>query len=443
MAQAKRGYPMSDNLAQPDLRPHSDGGAIGNPAPQREPTPEFLCEHQKREGYPCEICNPPSSVGYVQRVGVSSCIRCEFKTSAEMSFAEQDSAMMAHLAGKHPGWMTENLSLTSKSELESRPEVSVALSCGITMKQMDDFFGSLCAHGIGITLTPADAYIDEARKHGEQLAGAPANCACGGVNKHWSFHSPDHCYGSGGSEVRRGVGAPAGEPRDKSEGSAPDSFSPALPDPPELPVDEKFTFWRDEEGDYIVEAQRHRQHLAGHGTTPDDAIFRMRHILAMVPAPSPAKDEPRQITGYTRSSDEGGIAEEPVYASLSAQVEDQGGQDEHLAYLGLKAEVDALHEWLGPRTNYPGTSWGRTLVDEVKAKLAASVSPVEPSRHDFPEVQMQHLINAGVNGFAFELVSESLAGKTDIHTFHPLRFQFRGVRYTLEPAPLSSPKEGK
>jgi hypothetical protein len=51
-----------------------------------------------------------------------------------------------------------------------------------------------------------------------------------------------------------------------------------------------------------------------------------------------------------------------------------------------------------------------------------------------PEPTMQMLIDAGINGFALELLSESLAGKKDIRTFKPLRFQFRGVIYTFEPA---------
>lgn len=55
--------------------------------------------------------------------------------------------------------------------------------------------------------------------------------------------------------------------------------------------------------------------------------------------------------------------------------------------------------------------------------------------HPAPEVSMQMLIDAGLNGFAFELVSESLTGKTDIKTFKPLHFSFRGVTYTLEPTP--------
>ena len=50
------------------------------------------------------------------------------------------------------------------------------------------------------------------------------------------------------------------------------------------------------------------------------------------------------------------------------------------------------------------------------------------------EVTTQMLIDAGVNAFALQLLSESLAGKKDIQTFAAIRFQYRGVIYTFEPA---------
>ena len=46
---------------------------------------------------------------FMQRVGHSSCIRCDFETDDAMSFEAQDAAMMAHLAEKHPNWQTEKL----------------------------------------------------------------------------------------------------------------------------------------------------------------------------------------------------------------------------------------------------------------------------------------------------------------------------------------------
>ena len=54
------------------------------------------------------------SVNYMQRVGHSSCIRCDFETSDEMPFKEQDAAMMAHLAEKHPNWMTDGVTMQER-----------------------------------------------------------------------------------------------------------------------------------------------------------------------------------------------------------------------------------------------------------------------------------------------------------------------------------------
>jgi len=51
-----------------------------------------------------------------------------------------------------------------------------------------------------------------------------------------------------------------------------------------------------------------------------------------------------------------------------------------LAELGIKAEYDALREYLGPPTCYPGTEWKRTLVDEVKARLSAA--PIAPAAQE-------------------------------------------------------------
>ena len=59
-----------------------------------------------------------ASINYhIQRIGKSSCIRCEFETNEKMSFAEQDAAMMAHLAEKHPDWMTEPLTRQQEQRL--------------------------------------------------------------------------------------------------------------------------------------------------------------------------------------------------------------------------------------------------------------------------------------------------------------------------------------
>jgi hypothetical protein len=45
------------------------------------------------------------AVGYMQRVGHSRCVRCDFETRDDMSFEEQDAAMMIHLEKMHPDWM--------------------------------------------------------------------------------------------------------------------------------------------------------------------------------------------------------------------------------------------------------------------------------------------------------------------------------------------------
>ena len=71
--------------------------------------------------------------------------------------------------------------------------------------------------------------------------------------------------------------------RDKSEDSAPAHLPQPEPTPPELPVNEKFTLWRDEDGDYIIECNRLHQYLAADGATPDEAVYIMRGVLAMVP----------------------------------------------------------------------------------------------------------------------------------------------------------------
>jgi len=60
------------------------------------------------------------SMNYMQRVGKSSCIRCDFETDESQSFAEQDAAMHAHLAEKHPNWMTEPLTAEQQKALNQR-----------------------------------------------------------------------------------------------------------------------------------------------------------------------------------------------------------------------------------------------------------------------------------------------------------------------------------
>lgn len=58
----------------------------------------------------------------------------------------------------------------------------------------------------------------------------------------------------------------------------------------------------------------------------------------------------------------------------------------------------------------------------------------EPKNERPPKVTTQMLLDARINAFALQLLSKSLAGKKDIRTFKPLRFEYRGVIYTFEPA---------
>lgn len=48
-----------------------------------------------------------SANNYMQRMGPSSCVRCDFETSDETPFEEQDAAIHAHLEEEHPDWMTD------------------------------------------------------------------------------------------------------------------------------------------------------------------------------------------------------------------------------------------------------------------------------------------------------------------------------------------------
>jgi hypothetical protein len=72
-----------------------------------------------------------------------------------------------------------------------------------------------------------------------------------------------------------------------------------------------------------------------------------------------------------------------------------------------------------------------TTAGELLTLVGAAYAP--------PTVSLQMALDSKLNGFALQLLSESLAGKKDIHTFRPLRFEFRGVIYTLEPAKTPEP----
>lgn len=53
-----------------------------------------------------------------------------------------------------------------------------------------------------------------------------------------------------------------------------------------------------------------------------------------------------------------------------------------------------------------------------------------------PKVTLQQLIDVGLNGFAFQLVAESLAARANPKDFGPpFRFSYKGLRFTVEPEP--------
>jgi hypothetical protein len=51
------------------------------------------------------------------------------------------------------------------------------------------------------------------------------------------------------------------------------------------------------------------------------------------------------------------------------------------------------------------------------------------------EVSIQDLIDAGLNGFALQLLVESILVKKDAKTFEPFTLSFRGILFTLAPDP--------
>ena len=63
------------------------------------------------------------------------------------------------------------------------------------------------------------------------------------------------------------------------------------------------------------------------------------------------------------------------------------------------------------------------LADELEVALSVGI----------PELQMQDLINAGLNAFGLQLFIESIANKKDAKDFKPMSFKFRGIKITFEP----------
>ena len=67
---------------------------------------------------------------------------------------------------------------------------------------------------------------------------------------------------------------------------------------------------------------------------------------------------------------------------------------------------------------------GRELADLLTLQLGQTI----------PTVEMQQLVDTGLNAFALQLFAESVANKKDAKTFRPFSFKFRNIRITLEPA---------
>jgi predicted RNase H-like HicB family nuclease len=48
-----------------------------------------------------------------------------------------------------------------------------------------------------------------------------------------------------------------------------------------LPVNQKFTFYLDDEGDYIIQGMADKKYLVTHGDTPDEAVKEMGELLVL------------------------------------------------------------------------------------------------------------------------------------------------------------------
>jgi hypothetical protein len=81
------------------------------------------------------------------------------------------------------------------------------------------------------------------------------------------------------------IAAPALPAVDKSEGVNTNAF--AVTDPSPLPVNEKFTLWLDEDGDYMLQSQRETG-LQAHADNPESAVYVMRQVLDMASSLVPA-----------------------------------------------------------------------------------------------------------------------------------------------------------
>jgi len=57
------------------------------------------------------------------------------------------------------------------------------------------------------------------------------------------------------------------------------------------------------------------------------------------------------------------------------------------------------------------------------------------SNDEIPVLEMQQLVDAGLNAFGLQLFIESIADKKDSDAFRPFSFLFRGIKITMEPVP--------
>jgi hypothetical protein len=87
-----------------------------------------------------------------------------------------------------------------------------------------------------------------------------------------------------------------------------------------------------------------------------------------------------------------------------------------------------------------------SIIDELRAMDSAAPIVVAPgatlsvedvlglialAQRPGPDIEVGHLINAGLNGFAFELLVESVRQFRDFEKFGPFRVSLRGVSITL------------
>jgi len=52
---------------------------------------------------------------------------------------------------------------------------------------------------------------------------------------------------------------------------------------------------------------------------------------------------------------------------------------------------------------------------------------------EIPEISLQQMIDAGMNGFGLLLFMKSIKDKKDSATFEPFSFIYKGVKVTLAP----------